>query len=104
MVPGPRKQDASESDHRVTFGAPGALQGPLRAGPELCATRGRAGSQSAGRVGRGAAVGKLGNPVSAQVSDWEPEKKGRSLRVRGSGLSDDLARSCQGGRHRKPMP
>lgn len=65
----------------MTFRAARALQGPLRAGPGLCATRGRAGSQSARRVGRGAAGGQAQQPGSAQMSDWEPEKKGHKLRV-----------------------
>lgn len=95
LFPHPRKQDASESDHRVTFGAAGALQGPLRACPGLCATRGRAGSQSAGRVDRGTAGERPGG---------NRRRKGRSHRVRGSGLSDDLASRYQGGRPRKPMP
>lgn len=62
-VPGPRKQEIWESDHRpVTFRAARALQGPLHADPGLSATRGRAGSQSARRVGRGAAGGQVQQP------------------------------------------
>lgn len=65
----------------VTFRAARALQGPLCAGLGLCATRGRAESQSARRVGRGAAGGQAQQRVSPQVSDWKPEKKGHKLRV-----------------------
>lgn len=121
-VPGPRKQEIWESDHRpVTFRAARALQGPLHADPGLSATRGRAGSQSARRVGRGAAGGqaqqpgeRLGERASKRLGAGEERQQLQSQpRVRegwggewewGSGLSDDLAPSCQGGRHRKRMP
>lgn len=61
-MPGLGKQEASESDHWVTSRAAGARQGPRSAGPGLCATRGRAGSRSARKVGGGSAGGQALQP------------------------------------------